>query len=89
MELGKMVLMMMVMLMIIPMMAVTMVIKIHSGRCSPRQNLAAEKPFSSLAKFRLAVAAEGKSSDAPRVFDVEGSYRREGEPGGGPRGWGA
>ena len=36
MEMGKMVLMMMVMLMMIPTMPVTMVMKIHSGRWSPR-----------------------------------------------------
>ena len=88
MELGKMVLMMMMMLMMIPMMPVmmvmTMVMNIHSGRWSPRKNLATDKPFSSLAEFHLAAAAKGKICDPPRVFYVEGSYRREGEPGGGP-----
>ena len=75
MELEKMVLLLMMMLMMIPMMPMTMVMKIHSQRWSPRQNLAAEKPFSSLAEFRLAAVAEGKSRDPPRVFDVTGSYR--------------
>ena len=56
MEMGNMVLLMMVMLMMIPMMPVTMVMKIHYGRWSPWQNLAAMKPFSSLARFCLAVA---------------------------------
>ena len=73
MELGKMVLMMMVLLMMNPMMPmtmlVTMVMKIHSGWWSPRQNLAAEKPFSSLAEFRLATAPEGKNTN-PQGFSM-------------------
>ena len=43
MKMGKRVLMMIVMLMMIPMMVMTMVMNIHSGRWSPRQNLAVEK----------------------------------------------
>ena len=91
MELGKMVLMMMVMLMMIPMMPVTMVMKIHSGRWSPRQNLTAEKPFYSLAEFCLAAVAEGKSRDPPRVFNVEGHIGERGSqevaPGAGAPWW--